>query len=82
MLTWAGQVATQVIASATSSATSGSGDPGVDRVRPLLIAAEAVEENSSVRTIPGATSHTRTGWSNSSSRSVSVTTLVPCFAAV
>ena len=39
------------------------GDTGVDRVVLLLVAAEPLSENSSVFTMPGAISLTRTGWS-------------------
>ena len=44
--------------------------------------AKRVSENSSVRTIPGATRVIRTGWSTSSRRSVSVITCTPCLATV
>ena len=39
-MTWAGRVAIHTMASATSSATSGSATPGVHGVGPLLVAAE------------------------------------------
>jgi hypothetical protein len=41
-----------------------------------------LSENSSVRTIPGAISITRTGSPHSSSRSVSASVCTPCLAAV
>ena len=73
---------TQAMASATSSATSGSRTPAYTASALSWSPPKRTRENSSVLTMPGATSQTRTGWSKSSRRSVSVTTWVPCFAAV
>ena len=72
----------QVIASAMSSATSGSATPAYTAAAFSWSPSKRTSANSSVFTIPGAISMTRTGWSNSSRRSVSLTTWVPCLAAV
>ena len=72
----------QVIASAMSSAVSGSATPAYTASAFAWSPSKRTSANSSVRTMPGAISQTRTGWSHSSSRSVSETTWVPCLAAV
>ncbi len=82
MFTCAGRVTIQVMASATSSAVSGSATPSYTASALAWSPSKRTSANSSVRTIPGAISQTRTGWSYSSRRSVSETTWVPCLAAV
>ena len=82
MFTCGGRVTIQVIASAMSSATSGSATPAYTASALAWSPSKRTSANSSVFTIPGAISMIRTGWSHSSSRSVSVTTWVPCLAAV
>ena len=56
--------------------------PAVDRVGRLGATPNRISANSSVRTMPGAISMTRTGWPLSSSRSVSASVCTPCLAAV
>jgi hypothetical protein len=82
MFTCEGRVAIQAIASATSSATSGSATPAYTASARARSPSNRTIANSSVRTIPGAISLIRIGSPTSSSRKVSVTTWVPCFAAV
>ena len=82
MFTCDGRVAIQAIASATSSATRGSGTPAYTAAARSSSPSNRTLANSSVRTIPGAISLIRIGSPTSSSRSVSVTTWVPCLAAV
>src|SRR5205085_10195382 len=82
MLTWLGRVAIQTIASATSSATSGSATPAYTESARAWSPPKRTSENPSVRTMPGAISLIRIGSPSSSRRSVSVTTWVPCLAAV
>ncbi len=82
MLTWAGRVATQAMASATSSAESGSGTPSYTASAAAWSPPKRTRANSSVWTMPGATSLTRIGSPLSSRRRVWVTALVACLAAV
>ena len=82
MLTCDGRVAIHATASAMSSATSGSGTPAYTASAFSRSPPNRTSPNSSVRTIPGAISEIRIGSPQSSRRSVSVTTWVPCLAAV
>ena len=75
-------MATHAIASATSSASSGWSTPAYTASALSWSPPKRTSENSSVRTIPGATSLIRIGSPLSSRRSVSVTTFTPCLAAV
>ena len=63
MFTCGGRVTTQAIASAMSSAISGSATPAYTDSACSRSPSKRTSANSSVCTMPGAISQTRTGWS-------------------